>query len=177
MAISILLTLGLVNFQNYVVARTKSVAIGADSAHYKADLLVNVGIISSLILTTQLGIPIADPLIAIGVAVYILYTARKIAITALDALMDRELSEYDRQRITNIVRTHAEVRGLHDLRTRMAGTQPFIQLHLELPGAMTLDDAHIISDQVEEQLLKEFPGAEVIIHQDPEGLKEITDDF
>lgn len=177
MAISILLTLGLVSFQNYVVARTKSVAIGADSAHYKADLLVNVGIISSLILTTQLGIPIADPLIAIGVAVYILYTARKIAITALDALMDRELSEYDRQRITTIVRTHAEVRGLHDLRTRMAGTQPFIQLHLELPGAMTLDDAHIISDQVEEQLLKEFPGAEVIIHQDPEGLKEITDDF
>ena len=59
----------------------------------------------------------------------------------------------------------------------MAGTQPFIQLHLELPGDITLDDAHIISDQVEEKLLKEFPDAEVIIHQDPEGLNEATDDF
>jgi len=177
MVVSILLTLGLVCFQNYVVARTKSVAIGADSAHYKADLLVNSGIIASLILTTHLNTPIADPLIAFAVALYILHTARKIGITALDALMDRELSEHDRERITKIVQTHAEVRGLHDLRTRTAGTQPFIQLHLELPGDMTLDNAHTISDQVEEHLLREFPGAEVIIHQDPEGLDETTDGF
>tara|TARA_B100000686_G_C16741721_1_gene946985 strand:+ start:427 stop:1326 length:900 start_codon:yes stop_codon:yes gene_type:complete len=177
MALSILLTLGLVCFQNYVVARTKSVAIGADSAHYKADLLVNLGIIASLILTTHLNTPIADPLIAFAVALYILHTARKIGITALDALMDRELSEHDRERIAKIVQTHAEVRGLHDLRTRTAGTQAFIQLHLELPGDMTLDNAHTISDQVEEQLLREFPGAEVIIHQDPEGLDETTDGF
>ncbi|MBT05384.1 MAG: divalent metal cation transporter FieF [Rhodospirillaceae bacterium] len=177
MGVSILLTLGLVFFQNYVVARTQSMAIGADSAHYKADLFVNCGIITSLILTTQLNVPIADPLIALAVALYILYTARKIGITALDALMDHELSEDDRERIAKIVRTHAEVRGLHDLRTRMAGTQPFIQLHLELPGDITLDDAHIISDQVEEQLLQEFPDAEVIIHQDPEGLNEVNDNF
>ena len=177
MVVSILLTLGLVCFQNYVIARTQSMAIGADSAHYKADLFVNCGIIASLILTTQLNIPLADPLIALAVALYILYTSRTIGITALDALMDHELSEDDRARITRIVQTHAEVRGLHDLRTRMAGMQPFIQLHLELPGDITLDDAHIISDQVEEQLLKEFPNAEVIIHQDPEGLNEVTDDF
>jgi len=177
MIVSILLTLGLVCFQNYVLARTRSVAIRADSAHFKADLLVNLGIIASLILTTQLNVPVADPLIAIAVALYILHTARKIGLTAIDALMDHELSEGDRQRIAEIVHTHAEVRGLHDLRTRMAGTQPFIQLHLELPGEITLDDAHVISDQVEEQLLKEFPGAEVIIHQDPEGLNEATDGF
>ena len=177
MAVSILLTLGLVCFQNYVVARTKSVAIGADSAHYKADLLVNLGIIASLILTTQLDIPAADPLIAIAVGLYILHTARKIGLVALDALMDRELSDYDRQKIARVVHSHTEVTGLHDLRTRMAGTQPFIQLHLELPGDITLNDAHIISDQVEEQLLKEFPGAEIIIHQDPEGLNELTDEF
>jgi ferrous-iron efflux pump FieF len=121
--------------------------------------------------------PLADPLIAIVVSIYIMYSARKIGLTALDALMDHELSEDDRQRITTIVEAHAEVKGLHDLRTRMAGTQPFIQLHLELPGEMNLNDAHIISDQVEAEVLQEFPGAEVIIHQDPEGIKEKTDDF
>ena len=177
MIVSLVLTLGLVRFQNYVVTKTNSVAIRADSAHYKADILVNAGIIASLILTTQLHMPLADPLIAILVSIYIMYSARKIALTALDALMDHELSEGDRQRIVTIVEAHAEVKGVHDLRTRMAGTQPFIQLHLELPGEMNLNDAHIISDQVEAEVLQEFPGAEVIIHQDPEGIKEKTDDF
>ena len=177
MIASLVLTLGLVRFQNYVVTKTNSVAIGADSAHYKADILVNAGIIASLILTTQLHMPLADPLIAIVVSIYIMYSARKIGLTALDAVMDHELSEADRQRITTIVEAHAEVKGLHDLRTRMAGTQPFIQLHLELPGEMNLNDAHIISDQVEAEVLQQFPGAEVIIHQDPEGIKEKTDDF
>lgn len=177
MLISMTLTIGLVCFQNYVVKQTNSIAIGADSAHYKADILVNIGIITSLILTTQLNIPLADPLIAIAVGIYIMYSARKIGLTALDALMDRELSENDRQRIATIVEAHVQVKGLHDLRTRMAGTQPFIQLHLELPGDMNLNDAHIISDQVEAKVLEEFPGAEVIIHQDPEGIKEKIDDF
>jgi ferrous-iron efflux pump FieF len=177
MIASVVLTLGLVRFQNYVVIRTNSIAIGADSTHYKADILVNAGIIASLILTTQLNMPLADPLIAIMVSIYIMYSARKIGLTALDALMDHELPENDRQRIVTIVEAHAEVRGLHDLRTRTAGTQPFIQLHLELPGEMNLNNAHIISDQVEAKILQEFPGAEVIIHQDPEGLKEKTDDF
>ena len=177
MLISMTLTIGLVCFQNYVVKQTNSIAIGADSAHYKADILVNIGIITSLILTTQLNIPLADPLIAIAVGIYIMYSARKIGLTALDALMDRELSENDRQRIETIVEAHVQVKGVHDLRTRMAGTQPFIQLHLELPGDMNLNDAHIISDQVEAKVLEEFPGAEVIIHQDPEGIKEKIDDF
>ena len=177
MGISVVLTFALVRLQLYVVHRTGSLAIGADSVHYKADLLVNAGIIVSLVLSTRLELPRADPLIAIAVASYILYSAWQIGNEALDSLMDRELSELDRERIGAIVEAHTEVKGLHDLRTRMAGTKFFIQLHLELPGAMTLHDAHIISDQVEAELLAEFPGAEVIIHQDPEGINERIDNF
>ena len=177
MVISVVLTFALVRLQLYVVHRTGSLAIGADSVHYKADLLVNAGIIVSLVLSTRLELPRADPLIAIAVASYILYSAWQIGNEALDSLMDRELSEQDRDRIGAIVEAHTEVKGLHDLRTRMAGTKFFIQLHLELPGAMTLHDAHIISDQVEAELLAEFPGAEVIIHQDPEGINERIDNF
>jgi len=177
MGISVVLTFALVRLQLYVIRRTGSLAIGADSVHYKADLLVNAGIIVSLVLSTRLELPRADPLIAIAVASYILYSAWQIGNEALDSLMDRELSEHDRDRIGAIVEAHTEVKGLHDLRTRMAGTKFFIQLHLELPGAMTLHDAHIISDQVEAELLAEFPGAEVIIHQDPEGINERIDNF
>ena len=177
MVMSVVLTFALVRLQLYVVHRTGSLAIGADSVHYKADLLVNAGIIVSLVLSTRLELPRADLLIAIAVASYILYSAWQIGNEALDSLMDRELSEQDRDRIGAIVEAHTEVKGLHDLRTRMAGTKFFIQLHLELPGAMTLHDAHIISDQVEAELLAEFPGAEVIIHQDPEGINERIDNF
>ena len=177
MSVSVVLTFALVRLQLYVVRRTGSLAIGADSVHYKADLLVNAGIIASLVLATRFGIAIADPLIAVAVAVYILYSAWQVGREALDSLMDHELSKKDRDRIGDIVRAHTEVKGLHDLRTRMAGTKPFVQLHLELPGHMTLHDAHIISDQVEADLLVEFPGAEVIIHQDPEGINEKIDDF
>jgi ferrous-iron efflux pump FieF len=139
--------------------------------------MVNAGIIASLILSTRFGFPMADPVIAIGVAVYILYSAWTIGRTALDSLMDHELSPEDRERITAVASAHTEVKGIHDLRTRMAGIKPFIQLHLELPGDMTLHDAHIVSDQVEADLLSEFPNAEVIIHQDPEDIEEKTDKF
>ncbi|MDP6350650.1 MAG: cation diffusion facilitator family transporter [Alphaproteobacteria bacterium] len=177
MAVSIVLTLGLVRYQLYVVRETRSVAIAADSIHYKADILVNVGIIISLVLTGRFGLGLADPLMAYAVAAYILYSAGQVARKALDSLMDREMSDEDRDRIKTIVGAHQQVRGLHDLRTRMAGIRPFIQLHLELDGAMTLDDAHIASDQVEVDLLAAFPGAEIIIHQDPEGLFENTPSF
>ena len=159
MLVSVILTFGLVQFQLHVARKTMSPAINADSIHYKTDLMVNAGIIASLILSTRFGFPMADPVIAIGVAVYILYSAWTIGRTALDSLMDHELSPEDRERITAVASAHTEVKGLHDLRTRMAGIKPFIQLHLELPGDMTLHDAHIVSDQVEADLLSEFPNA------------------
>ena len=87
-------------------------------------------------------------------------------------LMDRELPDEERARITRIVLAHAEVLDMHDLRTRMAGPQTFIQLHLELNGDLSLWDAHTISDQVEAELRAAFPGAEVIIHEDPHGVVE-----
>jgi len=172
MAVSIVLTFLLVRYQMRVVRQTGSTAISADSLHYRGDLLVNAAIIVSLILSTRLAMTWVDPAIAIGIAVYILYNAWLVAREALNALMDREFPDGDRQRILGIARAHPQVKGAHDLRTRRSGVQPFIQLHLELDGAMTLHDAHIISDQVEADIIAAFPGAEVIIHQDPEGLAE-----
>ena len=122
------------------------------------------------------GIAAADPLFAIAIALYILYSAWAIFRGALDQLMDRELPEAERRRIREIALSHADVRQIHDLRTRTSGTRSFIQLHLELDGAMTLYRAHVIADTVEAAINQAFPGAEVIIHQDPAGLEDdLTD--
>jgi ferrous-iron efflux pump FieF len=172
MVVSIVLTFALVWFQTHVARRTGSTAIAADSVHYKADLLVNVGVIVSLVLVSRLGWTLLDPLFAIAIAIYIVYGVWGIARKSLNVLMDREVAIADREHILEIVRAHPAVKGVHDLRTRLSGTQPFIQLHLELSGDMTLTDAHIVSDQVEAEIMAEFPDSEVIIHQDPEGLVE-----
>jgi ferrous-iron efflux pump FieF len=87
-------------------------------------------------------------------------------------LMDRELADDERQTIVDIVLAHSKVLGLHDLRTRSAGNMVFIQMHLEMDGDMSLLDAHAISDSVEEKVIEAFPNAEVLIHEDPEGIEE-----
>ncbi|MBT3534523.1 MAG: cation diffusion facilitator family transporter [Rhodospirillaceae bacterium] len=177
MVLSICLTIGLVTFQRYVVKRTKSIAISADSMHYRADLLANLGVILALVLAGNLGWTYADPIIAVMIAVYILFGAWGIIKSSLDQLMDRELPEEQRAHIRAIALSHDEVEDVHDMRTRSSGVQTFIQLHLELDGELPLLRAHEIADQVEAEIQGAFPGAEVIIHQDPAGLEEWQPDF
>ena len=172
MALSIALTVGLVLYQRFVVRRTGSLAISADSLHYSADLLTNLSVIVALVLSTQLGWVWADPLTAIAIGVFILYSAWQILKQSLNLLMDRELPDEDREHIRRIVRAHPEVIDIHDLRTRSSGTHLFIQFHLELDGNMTLLEAHTIADQVMRELEQVFPDAEVLIHEDPHGVSE-----
>lgn len=86
--------------------------------------------------------------------------------------MDRELPDRDRARIRDIALRHPEIRAVHDLRTRSSGLEVFIQVHLEMDGGMTLQRSHEIADDVERNILHEFPNAEIIIHQDPAGIEE-----
>ena len=172
MVLAIVLTLALVVFQKFVVRRTGSVAISADSLHYSADLLTNASVIVALLLIDTLGWTLADPLIALCIAGYLLYGAWGIFRQSLNLLMDRELPEEDRGRIRAIAEAHPSVISLHDLRTRSSGTHTFIQFHLEMDGDLTLIDAHTIADQVMAEVERAFPGAEVLIHEDPHGVPE-----
>ena len=167
MLISIALTLGLVTFQRYVVRRSGSVAIDADSLHYTSDLLMNAAIIVALLLSRYLGWHLADPVFAIVIAVYVLYTAARIARGSIDILMDRELPDEERERVKIICREHPQVRGVHDVRTRRSGLTRFIQLHLEMDGGLSLHEANRIAHEVADSIHDAFPDAEVLIHQDP----------
>lgn len=172
MVFSIVLTLGLVLFQRFVVKRTGSVAISADSLHYSADLLVNASVIVALLLSVRLGWSAADPVFAIVIALFIVHGAWGIFRSSLKLLMDTELPESDRARIRAIAISHPGVISVHDIRTRFSGTKTFIQFHLEMDGNLTLIDAHIIAETVMEEVERAFPDAEVLIHEDPYGIKE-----
>lgn len=169
MAISIVLTAGLVILQRYVIARTLSVAIAGDSVHYASDIATNCGALVAVAASSYLGWQWADPIGGLLVAAVIAYGAWRIFKTAFDELMDRELTGAERQTIKDLVLAHREVRAVHDLRTRAAGGRVFIQFHIELDPEISLRRAHRISDEVEASIVRSLPDADVIIHQDPQG--------
>jgi ferrous-iron efflux pump FieF len=171
MGVSIAAVFALVVVQRITVSRTKSIAIGADFFHYLGDLLTNVGVIIGIVLSTQFGWLIADPIVGLAVAAVLTLSAWHVFRQSYDQLMDHELPDAERDRIKGIVMRHVDVRNLHDLRTRAAGISTFIQLHIELDPAISLTRAHEVSDAVEAEILSAFPNAEVIIHQDPAGVE------
>ncbi len=166
MVFSMFATLLLLSFQKYVIKHTQSTAIKADALHYKTDLLVNGSVIVALLLAFY-GWTQFDALFAIGIALFILYSAWTIVKESIDLLMDHELPDEEREKIQAVILKHSETQGFHDLRTRRSGTMVFIQLHLELDSSLSLAAAHSIADEVECELAALFPEAEVIIHEDP----------
>jgi ferrous-iron efflux pump FieF len=173
MCVAIACAIGLILYQRKVVAMTGSIAVEADQTHYLGDLVTNIGVVLALLLSSLLGWTLADPLIAIAVAGIMAFTALGVGRASFNQLMDRELPDAERARIRRIAQTHAAVMNVHDLKTRTAGLSTFIQLHLGLDPNMSLAEAHVVSDAVEHALLQAFPGADVIIHQDPAGVEPL----
>ncbi len=173
--IAIGFTLALVAYQTKVVRETNSLAIAADSIHYKGDLLMNLAVIAALGLSAFPGFTWADPIFGILIAAFIIYSAWQIANQSVQQLMDQELPEEEREKIRAVVLSDVEVQDMHDLRTRMAGNKLFIQFHLELDGNMTLTKAHEVADRVEASVRSAFPGSEVLSHQDPAGVEIISE--
>ena len=167
MVISICATFLLVRYQRKVAKETNSIAITADSLHYSGDILVNAGVIVSLVLSMTVGWTFFDPLFAIVIAFFLIWNAWKILASSFDYLMDRELADEQRDRIVALSLKQDHVLGVHELRTRSSGAREFIQLHLELDDHLPLVEAHAISVGVEDAIRREFPNAEIIIHQDP----------
>ncbi len=163
---AIAVTFGLVRFQKHVVAKTGSQAIAADSLHYQTDLYMNAAVMLALGLSWY-GLGQADAVFAVGIGIYILYSAYQMVREAIQSLLDHKLPDEEIEQIKQVALGIEGVMGVHQLRTRQSGPIRFIQLHLELEDQMPLIEAHQISDNVEYALLKVFPEADVLIHQDP----------
>ena len=174
---STIITLALLSWQRYVSQETGSVAIAADAMHYRTDLILNLGVVAGVAMTTSSGLRWVDPAVGLAVAVYLIRGAWQIAAKSLDILLDREIPTADRDRIRDLATTHAKVLGFHDLRTRHGGSGYIVQFHLELEPRTSLLETHRILDEVEDWIEKAYPGCEIIIHPDPLGFDERRDHF
>ena len=172
--IAIVATLALLAWQRRVIARTGSIAISTDHLHYKSDLLLNVAVIAALALDQYAGLPGADALFGFIIALWLGWGAWHASTEAIDHLMDREWPDERKVRFLEVVARHPELKGLHDLRTRTSGNHDFVQFHMSVNPEMTVRDVHVVMDEIEAKLAKEFPGTEFLIHPDPEGLVNET---
>ena len=166
---AIVLTLGLVAWQGFVVRRTGSVAIKADSLHYRADLMLNGAVIVALAAQSLLSVAWLDPLFGLAIATWLGKGAWEAAGEAVDHLLDREWDDERRARLIAVVAQHDGVSNLHDLRTRTSGTVDFAQFHVDMPGHLTVEESHDVIEAIEADLEAAFPGSDIIIHVDPEG--------
>ena len=164
---SLVLTVALLAVQHRVIRETGSNAVRADSLHYRSDLLLNGSILLALVLAA-FGWHQVDAWFGLAIALYILWSAIQIARESFAVLMDEELPADVSQHMLELACSVPGVLGAHDLRTRISGNHWFVQLHLELPGELSLSVAHGISDQAADAIHQAYPRAEVLVHADPQ---------
>lgn len=167
--IAIAATFALLMWQRHVIRQTGSVAIKTDHMHYHSDLQLNLAVIAALALDQYAGWGWADPLFGLAIAGWLAFGAWSAAGEAVDQLLDREWPADKRQAFVAAAARHPELSNLHDLRTRTSGTHDFVQFHVDLPRGMTVGAAHDIIERVENDLMRQFPDMELLIHIDPEG--------
>ena len=169
MVLSVALTGVLVWWQRRVARQTGSKVVAADSLHYLSDLLPAAGAIVALGASALFGVVRLDSVVSLVAAAVLLRGAWKIGGSAFSALMDREAPAEVERRIAGVVENFPDIRGFHDLKTRVSGSRTFVQLHIELDGSQPLLDAHEIGARLRRSILMAVPGSEVIIHMDPIG--------
>lgn len=167
MLFSIVLTLVLVRVQRRAASASGSVAVTADAAHYLGDVVVNAGIVLALLCSAVWGWVWIDPLVGLLVAIYLGFLAWTVARLALVQLMDEELPADERADLEAVLQATPGVMGWHDLRTRRAGPQRFLQVHLEVAGHLSLEQAHAITADAAQRLQARFQSLDVVIHADP----------
>ncbi|MDP3264897.1 MAG: cation diffusion facilitator family transporter [Tabrizicola sp.] len=166
MSISVVLTLALVWWQGRVAKRTGSRVVAADRLHYLGDLLPSLGAIAALWVSRHYGIGSIDAMIALGASGVLAFGALRIGKGAWDALMDRAADQEVIDGIAAIARDWPGVRGFHDLKTRMAGSRVFVNLHIELDGDQPLREAHDIGAALRRAIIAAYPQTDVMIHKD-----------
>lgn len=169
MIISLIITISLVLYLNFVAKKTNNMVIKADALHYKTDVYTNVAVLVSLVLVNLTGYEIVDAIVGGCIALFIIYSAFELIKDGVLILLDRAVDDEIVKGIENIIRTTQKVNTYHLLKTREAGSQTFVEVHLVFDCLITLMDAHRTSDKIEEQIKKldEKRDWVINIHMDP----------
>jgi len=169
MITSFIITAFLVAFLNYVAKKTNNMVIKADALHYKTDLFSNGAILLALGLIAYTGEHLIDPILGMGIAFYMIYSAIPIIKEGLLMLLDAAPAPEDIAKIESILKNELEIEGYHELKMRESGSDIFISVHTEFDISISLYDAHLVSDKLEEKLRSLFKEKQVhvLIHMDP----------
>ena len=169
MIISIIITVSLVIYLNKIAKQTGSMVIKADALHYKTDVYTNAAVLISLILVNFTGIELIDVIVGGGISLFIIYSAYELIQDGVLVLLDRSLDEDFIKKIVKIIENEKNVNTHHLLKTREAGNQIFVEVHLVFDCLITLMDAHKTSDKIEDEIKKLDSKKDWIIniHMDP----------
>lgn len=177
MIISLVITISLVTYLNYIAKKTNSMVIRADALHYKTDVFSNLAVLTSLLLVSFTGYEIIDVFVGGGIALYIIYSAYGLIRDGVLVLLDRAVDEEIISKIKEIIENNKRVNAYHLLKTREAGHQTFVEVHLVFDCIITLMEAHKASDSIENKIKKLDNKRDWIIniHMDPYDDFKIND--
>ena len=178
MIISLFITIGLVAYLNAVAKKTNNMVIKADALHYKTDVWVNAAVLFSLIGVSFTGYEIIDVVVGAGISIFIIYSAYELIEDGVLVLLDKSLEDETSKEIVDIFKTESQVNDYHYLKTRTAGNNNFVDVHLVFDCLITLMDAHRVSDRIEEKIEKLDSSRHWIIniHMDPYDDSDINNE-
>jgi len=146
----------------------QSIVLEADGKHLMTDVLTTAGVLVGLILAKVSGLDWLDPVLAIGVAIILLYTSLELVWKSFKGLMDHALPEKELAVIREIITLNLEPEmTFHALRSRQAGAKKFVDFHLLLPGIINIKDAHQRMEKIEHGIKCQIKDCEVQIHAEP----------
>lgn len=177
MIISLIITISLVLYLNKIAKQTNSMVIKADALHYKTDVYSNVAVLTSLVLVGLTGVELIDVIVGGGISIYIIYSAYELIQEGVLVLLDRSVDEKTINNIEKIIKAEEKVNAHHLLKTREAGSQTFVEVHLVFDCIITLMDAHRVTDRIEDKIrmLSNKRDWVINIHMDPYDDFEIND--
>ena len=179
MGASIVITLFLVIFLNRVAKKTGNMVIKADALHYKTDLFSNGAVLLALGLISVTAENLIDPILGIGIAIYMVYSAVPIIKEGVLMLLDAALDEEHREKIISLLKSNTDITDYHYLTTRQSGSHIFISVHLVYNISISLYDAHLASDKIEDEmkaLFDEDKKVHILIHMDPYDDADINEE-
>jgi cation diffusion facilitator family transporter len=146
----------------------RSITLEADAHHLLTDVWTTVGVIAGVALVAWTGWLLLDPLIAIGVALQIVWTGWRLIKRSFDGLMDHAMPAAERAGVVALLeRVKSDGGDYHALRTRVSGRRSFVDVHLLLPGATSVQAGHDLVDRLEEEIRAALPHVEILIHLEP----------
>jgi cation diffusion facilitator family transporter len=171
---------------NYFVSRIllgagkkyNSITLEADAAHLMTDVITSVGVILAVFIVSISGWRIIDPIIALAVAINIVWTGVQLVRRSVSGLMDTVLPADEQSEIENVLEKYRQ-KGIvfHALRTRQSASRRFISVHILVQGEMSVHDAHHIAENLEFDLMHLFSEATIFTHLEPVEDEISSDDI